>query len=150
MINRSQEGTFTIHGITISDFGLPLTYLPADLEYPIPVYGTNSYSPPEIRFLAQHPTAKADIWALGCIGYELCLGDGLAGNPAAEPLKLHRRFGRQTFQHLNRLIDELRQRAFNRYRDLVFEVLFYCLQWDPAKRPDALELRTHILQYIQG
>jgi len=41
--------------------------------------GTLSYMPPEVRHDGQaYHTPASDIWALGCIGYEMCLGGQLS------------------------------------------------------------------------
>jgi serine/threonine protein kinase len=75
------SGSITWRNVHLSDFGIT-----SMSQVVIPVLGvakvlpgTLSYMPPEIRHHGQtYHTPASDIWALGCIGHEMCLGGRLS------------------------------------------------------------------------
>lgn len=83
-------------------------------------------------------TTKSDIWAVGCIGYELCLGKKLADN--GELLDYHVNKGRINTDALDTLISSIPERFGEDVRAIIRE----CLQWNPQKRCPADILRDHI------
>ena len=62
--------------VKLSDFGLAKSYLSADLTNIGQILGTPRYMPPE-QLVGTEVDYRADIYALGCITYELLMGEPL-------------------------------------------------------------------------
>jgi serine/threonine protein kinase len=141
LIDRQTDGRFYENGIHISDFGLPYcTRLPVNGQ-PREVPGTYAYMSPEIlRNGEESISASSDIWAAGCIGYELCLGRKLAGNRPL--LKQHISRGGQNPATLETLIASVPAR----FGEVVRNVLRGCLAWEPANRCSAAALQEYLLR----
>lgn len=104
------------------------------------VPGTRAYLAPEIRENGEASISKSsDIWALGCIGYELCLGRKLAGN--RDLLKQHVANGKKDPRPLNELIESIPPRFSVDVRSIIKA----CLAWDPKGRCTAIDLRGYLL-----
>jgi serine/threonine protein kinase len=141
LVDRLQDARFHENGVYLSDFGLPyFTRLPIQGQ-PAFVPGTRAYLAPEVIENGEDSiTTKSDMWALGCIGYELCIGKKLAGN--RELLKRHIYEGRKNPQPLEDLITSIPSRFGTEVR----EIIRACLTWDPQRRCTAVELRTYLLR----
>jgi NIMA (never in mitosis gene a)-related kinase 10 len=122
--------------ITITDFGLA-KLKESDCSKMLSVVGTMFYSCPEI--IKNEPyNEKADIWALGCVFYEIC---------CLEP----------PFYTLNMLAlankitqsdyDQEKLKRFS-YSPLVSLVVQNCLIIDPTKRPDIIGVASIIAEKI--
>ena len=99
------------------------------------VPGTLSYLAPE-RLRSEpptHPTTQSDIWAVGCIGYEMCIAQQLSHGYNREPIR--------TFISGEPL--DLSQ-LDSRFSDQVKYIIEQCLQRDPTDRWSALQLCDYI------
>ena len=85
-----------------------------------------------------------DIWAVGCIGYELCIGRKLSEN--RQELQQHIWYGQPDNTRLEAIIAVIPPRFGNEVRDVIRS----CLAWNPAQRGTAAALRTYILQQGRG
>jgi serine/threonine protein kinase len=141
LVDRNPDGRFEANGIHLSDFGIPYCHrLPIDGQ-PMDVPGTAAYLAPEVlRYGESKITTSSDIWAVGCIGYELCLGLRLAGNRPL--LKKHINNGQGNPKTMEALIASIPQR----FGDKVRKTIRACLEWEPTQRCPANELRDFLLQ----
>ena len=122
--------------ITITDFGLA-KLKESDCSKMLSVVGTMFYSCPEI--IKNEPyNEKADIWALGCVLYEIC---------CLEPpfftlnmLALANKITQSDYDH-----DKLKRFS---YSSLVSTVVQNCLIIDPLKRPDIVGVAGLIAEKI--
>ena len=99
------------------------------------VAGTLSYLAPE-RLRPDPPTPptpQSDIWALGCIGYEMCIAQQLSHGHNREPIS--------TFISGEPL--DLSQIDV-RFSEQVKYIIEQCLQREPNRRCTALQLRDYI------
>ena len=78
LVNRTTEFHFVPENIQISDFGIPYCSRIPVGNMSIDVPGTYPYLAPEIRDNGIGSSKESDMWAVGCIGYELCTGKKLA------------------------------------------------------------------------
>ena len=112
--------------VKLADFGLSKTLSQSQSESSLGVealVGTPLYLAPEIC-ANQSPTYKADIWAIGCILYELC-----ALKPpfiANNILALATMIATQDVPHLH-----------NRYSDNINALVRWMLDKSPLNRPNA-------------
>ena len=110
--------------VKLGDFGL--SKLMQSHDFASTYVGTPFYMSPEIC-AAEKYTLQSDIWAAGCIMYELCTG---------EPP-----FNAQT--HLQ-LIQRIRKGEFkslpNCYSKDLYNVIASCLKTNPMQRPDTASL----------
>lgn len=115
------------HAVKLGDFGLSKMLAP-EQQLASTYVGTPYYMSPELISEDTY-THKSDIWALGCIVYELC--------------KLSPPFNAQSLHSLGTKIKEGRYTPIpNQYSPELRRVIDMCLQRDPAKRPDT----AHLLQ----
>jgi serine/threonine protein kinase len=142
MVDRGMDNQFIDDGINISDYGMPNFYqtMLRNGQYHN-VMGSHGYIAPEIRELGLPPTIQSDIWSIGCIGYELCLGQRLSENRAL--LTAHRENGDNNANTLDALVGSIDPRRFGYPVRLV---LYKCLQWHPHARCTATQLRDYILE----
>jgi NIMA (never in mitosis gene a)-related kinase 10 len=118
--------------ITITDFGLA-KLKESDCSKMLSVVGTMFYSCPEI--IKNEPyNEKADIWALGCVLYELC---------CLEPpfftsnmLVLATKITQSDYDHY--------RLTSNSYSEQISLVVQNCLIVDPIKRPDIIGVASLI------
>lgn len=97
------------------------------------VAGTPLYMSPELGDDRPAITWAVDIWALGCVLYEMCTGKtAFEGSIAAVALQ----------------VQEGRHRPFPATMSSgVQQLILWCLQTDPSRRPRAIHLlRTPVLQ----
>lgn len=115
------------HAVKLGDFGLSKMLAP-EQHLATTYVGTPYYMSPELISEDTY-THKSDIWALGCIVYELC--------------KLAPPFNAQNLHSLGNKIKEGRYTPIpNQYSPELGRMIDMCLQRDPAKRPDT----AHLLQ----
>jgi NIMA (never in mitosis gene a)-related kinase 10 len=118
--------------ITITDFGLA-KLKENDCSKMLSVVGTMFYSCPEI--IKNEPyNEKADIWALGCVLYELCCLEPPFFTP--NMLVLATKITQSDYDH-SRLVS-------NSYSEQISLVVRNCLIVDPAKRPDIIGISALI------
>jgi serine/threonine protein kinase len=145
-VDLGPNNQFDSRGIHITDFGiqylsrvqLPATpgSLPGTGSFP----GTLSYWAPEIRLLYNtQATAQSDIWALGCIGYEMCVGQKLSQSNYRLAIDNFIRGGLLDLSAIDQL----------RFRPQVISIIQQCLQMDPLHRCSAVQLRDHIQCLLQ-
>lgn len=109
----------------LGDFGLSKMLAP-EQHLASTYVGTPYYMSPELISEDTY-THKSDIWALGCIVYELC--------------KLAPPFNAQNLHSLGNKIKEGRYTPIpNQYSPDLGRMIDMCLQRDPAKRPDTAVL----------
>lgn len=139
LIDRTPEGRFVSQNVYVSDWGLPYcSHFPVKGK-PADVPGTYAYIAPEIfRDGETAITTKSDMWAVGCIGYELCIGQKLADN--RQDLQNYVEHGESSPVHLDHLMVNIPRRFNNN----VHEIIRACLYWDPQQRCSAVNLRNHI------
>ena len=137
---------FDWRGIHITDFGIqylsriPLHAEPGCLPTTGSVPGTYSYWPPEIQFMTQClATTQSDMWALGCIGYEMCMGQKLSHYNNRLAIDNYSRGGLLDLS----VIDPVR------FTPDVKTIIQQCLQRDPTHRCTAIQLRDYIQQLLQ-
>lgn len=115
------------HAVKLGDFGLSKMLAP-EQHLASTYVGTPYYMSPELISEDTY-THKSDIWALGCIVYELC--------------KLAPPFNAQNLHSLGNRIKEGRYTPIpNQYSPELGRMIDMCLQRDPARRPDT----AHLLQ----
>lgn len=109
----------------LGDFGLSKMLAP-EQHLASTYVGTPYYMSPEL-ISEDNYTHKSDIWALGCIVYELC--------------KLAPPFNAQNLHSLGNKIKEGRYTPIpSQYSPELGRMIDLCLQRDPAKRPDTAQL----------
>ncbi len=122
--------------ITITDFGLA-KLIESDCSKMLSVVGTMLYSCPEI--IKNEPyNEKADIWALGCVLYEMCCLEPpfCTSNMLALATKIT-----QADYDQERI-------ARNSYSSLVTLVVQNCLVVDPLKRADIVGVAALVAEKI--
>lgn len=113
------------HAVKLGDFGLSKMLAP-EQHLASTYVGTPYYMSPELISEDTY-THKSDIWALGCIVYELC--------------KLAPPFNAQNLHSLGNRIKEGRYTPIpNQYSPDLGRMIDMCLQRDPARRPDTAQL----------
>ena len=122
--------------ITITDFGLA-KLKENDYSKMNSVVGTMFYSCPEI--IKNEPyNEKADIWALGCLLYEMCCLEPPFCTP--NMLALATKITQADYDH-ERLVR-------NSYSELIVQVVKSCLVVDPIKRLDIIGVASLIAEKI--
>lgn len=102
--------------------------------------GTYRYLAPEVRSNGEASiTTMSDVWAVGCIGYEICLGKKLVDN--GELLDNYILKGDNDPGTLDKLISSIPERFGEDVRTIIRE----CLRWTPQRRCPANLLRDHLL-----
>jgi len=120
--------------ITITDFGLA-KLKETNCSQMLSVVGTMFYSCPEI--VKNEPyTDKADIWALGCVLYEICCLEPpfCTSNMLALATKITQ--------------SDYDATKLSAYSSLVATVVQHCLIVEPAKRPDVVGVAGLVAEKI--
>lgn len=128
----SQNGHVHIEAVYITDYGLPYyTRFPNNVIVP----GTLPYIAPEVLQNGESSvTTASDMWAVGCIGYELAIGRRLAENEQ----KISRQAtigGPEPFDLSD--VPEM-------FGSHVRTVIQSCLNWYPNQRCTAVQMRDYI------
>jgi serine/threonine protein kinase len=131
LINFTPTGEFAVENITISDYGISYISRIASHDGDVTiVQGTIPYLAPEIRLLRKtQATTESDMWSIGCIGYEMCIG-----------LRLSAGHGEEIDRYVEGGGLDL-SRIPARFGPNVRNIISTCLSRDPAKRFDARSLR---------
>jgi serine/threonine protein kinase len=79
------------------------------------------------------PTPQSDIWALGCIGYEMCIAQQLSHGRNREPISTFIAGKPLDLSHLD-----------SRFSDHVKYIIEQCLQREPTDRCTAQQLIDYI------
>lgn len=141
LVDRTVESRdFIPEQIYISDFGIPYCSRIPIGDKSIDVPGTLPYLAPELRQSGIGSTRETDIWAVGCIGYELCVGKKLAEN--FQPLEDYMASAKRDTNAIDVLLDTVP----GRFNKSVRDVIIACLKINPRQRCQASDLR----QYLQG
>jgi serine/threonine protein kinase len=142
MVERGADCQFSEDGVNISDYGMVYFYaVELSNGQRADIIGTHNYVAPEVREFNWPHTTQSDIWSVGCIGYELCLGQKLSLENRGL-LKAHRTDGGRNPGTLAALLADVHPR----FGEPVRRILSLCLNWDPSQRCTALQLRDFILQ----
>lgn len=145
LVDLGPNNQFDWQGIHITDFGIQ--YLTRVQLPPEPgclpttgcVPGTYSYWAPEIQFMTQcQPTSQSDMWALGCIGYEMCMGQKLSYYNNRLAIDNFSRGGLLDLSGIDQM----------RFTPEVKTIIQQCLQLNPMERCTAMQLRDHIQQLL--
>lgn len=132
LVDVDQNGNFNWMGIFVSDIGIQ--YQSRVQTSPTGfVDGTLSYLAPE-RFTNQPCTSRSDMWAVGCMAYEICLGRQLSHGANRQAIDNYVQFG---------LPLDL-SGTEGRFSDHVRWIIRRCLDMDPMQRWTATELRQYI------
>jgi len=136
LIDLTPNGDFYGAGIFVSDIGIQ--YQSRVQTSPTGfVDGTLSYLAPE-RFANQAFTPQSDMWAVGCIAYEICIGRQLSVGVNRQAVDNYIHYGQP-----------LDLSATNeRFSDHVRWIIQRCLTMDPMQRMTATELRQYIETYF--
>jgi serine/threonine protein kinase len=129
--------------VHISDFGIPYCCRIPVGNQSVDVPGTFPYLAPEIRDNGIGSSSESDMWAVGCIGYELCIGKKLADNN--EPLEDYIRDVKRNPDAYKALLANIPPR----FGQVVHDVIRECLRWDPGRRCSANDVRQHLLRNYQ-
>ena len=113
----------------------PIIYINKDTNndpFAISETGANAiYTPPEV-ISGEEPTIKSNIWALGCILYEVAMQ-----KPAYET------DGSDIFASLNAIVEGKKPKSFNdNFSKELQEIIWSCLQAQMHERPDLNTLLT--------
>lgn len=148
LIDTTKKKTLRPDGIHISDFGLIFYQKHNCASQKGPIVGSFPYLAPEILQDGEAAvTSMSDIWAAGCIGYELCTGRRLPhtrGLGVADILQQHQNDNMEMYA---REID-LSEISTNVFGGYVLYVIKRCLAWDPLQRPSAAQMRENVRRYI--
>jgi len=117
--------------IKIADLGLVEQV--DDKSKKLSMVGTSYWMAPEI-IAQQHYGMSVDIWALGCVGYELCTGEP----PYHDYGSLKAMFYTST-----KGAPQLPHNPKRQYSNLVTEFLDCCFQFNTQLRPSATKLLNH-------
>jgi serine/threonine protein kinase len=131
---------FDSRKVHITDFGISYISRLANLSGGTTnVSGSREYLAPEIlTFNNIMPTTMSDMWAVGVIGYEMCLGNGLTW--VSEGFREIRAY--LEGQQLNLW------RVPQRYSLFVRQVIEACLAKNPTTRITAASLRDTLNRYL--
>ena len=135
MKHHSDYG-FDPQQVHITDFGIAfITSLPNHTGGINIVPGCIEYLAPEFRhFEIVNPTTMSDMWTVGCIGYEMCLGLKLA-------------FEAEWFQEIEAHVEGKPlnlSRIPERFSKNVNDIIQACMEWEPKKRITAAKLAEYI------
>jgi serine/threonine protein kinase len=147
LVDLGPNNQFDWRGIHITDFGIKyLSRVPLPAAQPgcLPITGsvpgTYSYWPPEIQIMAQsHATTQSDMWALGCIGYEMCMGQKLSQYNNRLAIDNYSRGGYLDMS----VVDPVR------FTPEIKTIIQQCLHRNPMQRCTAIQLREYIQQLLQ-
>ena len=132
LVDLTEQYLILHSNVRLTDYGVqPLSRIQLAGNHTIP--GTLSYWAPEIRLLGNAATAQTDIWALGCIGYEMCLGQALSQNNNRAALDTRIRGGPMDLSALD-----------HRFGYHVRYILGSCLEYNSSLRWSAMDIRNYI------
>jgi serine/threonine-protein kinase len=98
------------------------------------IVGTPTFMPPEMAEGRADVDARADIYALGCVGYWLLTGTPVFGAEGRGAVQI-------LMDHIGTLPDRPSRRLGKEIPDALEKLLMECLEKDPKKRPQsAVEL----------
>ena len=132
LVDLDQNRQFQHTGIYVTDFGIRYLSRTGTVDGHI-TSGTFSYLAPELRNGTGTASWASDMWAVGCIGYELCLGSQLSHGFNRGPIDNLVRGG-----YLD--LSAIDQRFGGELRYIIGQ----CLQHDPNSRCTAVQLREYI------
>jgi serine/threonine protein kinase len=140
LVNHHSDYEFDPKKVHITDFGIAhITSLPNDSGGNNIVPGCLQYLAPEFRhFRTVNATTMSDMWAVGCIGYEMCVG-------------LELTVSAECFQEIEARINgkplDLRHIP-ERFGQNVHYVIKVCMEWDPEKRITSAKLADDLRAII--
>src|SRR5277367_6229137 len=143
LIDPTKKKTIRPDSIHIADYGL-IFYSEGKSSKPDqPFVGSFPYVSPEVLLNGESSLSHfSDIWAAGCIGYELCTGKQLPhvyGGQGNELENLEK-FGKDL--DVSSLISG--------YGGYVTYAIKRCLTWDAARRPTAAQMIENLRRYVSS
>jgi serine/threonine protein kinase len=123
------QDKFQSNLVYLTDFGIRARSYVASGNL---IEGTRSYLAPERVAMEWQPTKESDVWAVGCIGYEMCIGRQLSYNRQAIDNVIE---GGEL--DLSDVDDDI-------YGDEIKGIIRECLQRNPDDRCSARQLRDYI------
>lgn len=139
-MNLTPQGDIDYEKMHITDFGIAYTTQLANRTGGYTqVRGCLEYLAPEIRHLqTEHSTAMSDMWTVGVIGYEICLGQDL--NSVS-----------QSFQEIKNYINGQPLNLWripSRFSSSVHQIIQTCMAMEPLHRFTADGLRQFIVGHL--
>ena len=150
LLDATTAGTITPEGVHVSDFGLIYYHKYKTAMTRSNIVGSPAYLAPEVLIHGESSiTPRSDIWAAGCIGFELCKGEklndahGTHPAPGIHPVEVYLKNLRS--ERIRELSD-----VPSRFSNIVRSVLKRCLEFESSNRPTATEMRDYLLSGIQA
>jgi serine/threonine protein kinase len=137
------EDSIPSEALRIGDLGLTYIsrYKPATRGNTL--VGMLPYVAPEVVIWGESSLAAAsDVWAAGCIGFELCSGNTLPHTRGTQSADAYLESGQ--IQQVSDLSE-----IPSRFSNLVSSIIGRCLVSDVSSRPTAATIRDHIFQGIR-
>ena len=125
------NGFFDPAGISITDFGLRFQTVFDTTEGRLIIPGTPSYWPPEAKTAG--PSLPGDMWAVGCMCYEICLGQKLSESNNRQAIDAVAGGGALDLSQLDQS-----------YGQRVRYILAQCLVFQPDARWSATQMRDYL------
>jgi serine/threonine protein kinase len=144
LLDAPTADTITPEGVHISDFGLIYYHKYKTATTRSNIVGSPPYLAPEVLIYGESSiTPSSDIWAAGCIGFELCNGEKLNDAHGTHPVEAYLKNLRS--ERVRELSD-----VPSRFSNFVRSVLKRCLEFESSNRPTATEMRDHLLSDVQA
>ena len=143
LLDAPTGGIIRPEGVHISDFGF-IYYHKYKTATRSNIVGSPPYLAPEVLIHGKSSiTPRSDIWAAGCIGFELCTGEILNDADGVHPVEAY--------------LDNLRTERFralsgipSKFGNFVRSIIKRCLEFEVSNRPTATEIRDYIVSGIEG
>jgi serine/threonine protein kinase len=137
LVDVTENGTVRMEGICIADLGLLYHSRYKSRTGRRVVVGSFPYIAPEVIEYGEI-TPLSDVWAVGCIAYELCTGLQL---PHTRGLRVI------DAQNIKDYAQNITLSEFPSKFDIVMrDTIVYCLTWDPSTRPTAKQVLNDIMR----
>ena len=143
LIDPTKKKTIRPDGIHIADYGLVFCSERKSSNRDMPFVGSLPYVAPEVLLNGESSLSHfSDIWAAGCIGYELCTGKQLPHVYGLQGTELENleKFGKDV--DLSDVISG--------YGGYVTYAIERCFTWDASKRPTAAQMVENLRRYISS
>jgi serine/threonine protein kinase len=151
-MSRGRDGLFHLK---LADFGFTTTGLPSRIYDSLERRGSTPYFAPEV-ILHHNFSAKSDVWAYGCVLYELllCCDDWSRPFPSEEEIRDYYSDARMMTPHVDWMSLGIHPwtipDAFTRSWDIFNGVFRMTFNRDAARRPDAGTVRERKESWMEG
>ena len=144
LLDAPTAGSITPEGVHISDFGLIYYHKYKTATTRSNIVGSPPYLAPEVLIHGESAiTPRSDIWAAGCLGFELCNGEKLNDARGVHPVEAYLENLRS--ERIRELSD-----VPSRFSNVVRSILKRCLEFESSNRPTATEMRDYLLSGVQA